>query len=165
MINMKKISEESAPSERKMIYKIGLIIVVAMTTAYLFWPDPVAELPKVPLGPPDTRLLEAYALLNSTSPAGHPNICWDMNFGQERSESGHMTRSQILNLSDRMSAYADRLPAYSCCDEKDRYQRCMCEANGNPVMIQVCQETDFDSMTAKEYSMTTSCCDGLEGCQ
>ena len=162
---MKKISEESGPSERKGIYKIGLVIAAVVVAAYLFWPDQATELPKIPLGPPDNRLLEAYALLNSSYPAGHPNIGWDWNFGQELSESGHMTRRQILNLSDRMIAYAARLPVYSCCDERNRYQRCLCEANGNPVMIQVCQETDFDSMTAKEYSMTTSCCDGREGCE
>ena len=148
-----------------MIYKIGLVIAVVVVAAYLFWSEPATESPKVPLGPPDTKLLEAYALLNSSCPVGHPNVGWDWNFGEELSESGHMTRSQILNLSDRMIAYAARLPAYGCCDETDRLYRCICEAGGSDVMIHACQETDFNSMIEEEYHMVNGCCDGREGCE
>ena len=78
-----------------MIYKIGLVIAVVVVAAYLFWSEPATESPKVPLGPPDTKLLEAYALLNSSCPMRRRHV-----LGSWLSRRGDLRVSGVGGLPD-----------------------------------------------------------------
>ena len=94
--------------------------------------------------PEDIQLLNAWAIINNSS-AYYPHA------DTIRAESLNMTRTETLDLADWLISL-NEVPLYeSCCDETDRYSRCLCFADGDRFSIYACQDANLYAMSDEEY--------------